>query len=294
MRGLSAPRRLLVTASVLVLVLGAVVLAWIAPFRTSSAAAGPPVLRVAVTDPAWLTDVRHAAAIWNASGVKRRMQVVPAADTADVHVISRPIARSCGPRALGCFVDGVRGSTIVLPVRDDLPYFADGTGPLTIVAHELGHALGIGHHATGCTLMRPRLSLEGCSGTRADEIRLAPGCHRTRDRAALCARQALQLQLCGPTAADVARAGGPATAGGSSPATMCVRGIRALPSLRADAAEQHLSERIAEQSIQRSLANAAKQGTGSADVARICAGVDHAQLPASFRRLCPTAGSAPD
>jgi hypothetical protein len=144
----------------------------------------------------WPQTVRMAAAAWNRTSVTPPIRLV--ASRADAAVIIESGDRLLRRRCAG--VPDCEGHSSRIgwraardPLLVTLPHAragADGTldeGMVQLVSHELGHALGLSHDASGCVLMNPGGIRGGCPGP-------------------LWTRDLRGRFLCGPFGEDLARA----------------------------------------------------------------------------------------
>lgn len=197
----SHPHRRPLRAALLVLV--AVLLsspAWAGPARSlaeSGTLAWDSGKPVRIFDASrWPLAVRTAAGAWNRTAITPPIRFVSTRADADVVIESgdRLLERRCAG-VPGCegFTSriGWRGggepALVTLPSRlagDDATH---DEAIVQLVAHELGHVLGLGHDASGCELMNPGGVRRGCDGRRS-----------TSD--------AYGRFVCGPFGADLARA----------------------------------------------------------------------------------------
>jgi len=117
--------------------------------------------------------VAVAAARWNDSGARVRLEPVAAAGAADVvlKVDDRALRGLCGADCLGYTTSIGRpgsGQTTVLLARE----LRGNPRPLSVwvTAHELGHVLGLQHHdGRKCSLMSPHAFDTRCAPSLAAE-----------------------------------------------------------------------------------------------------------------------------
>lgn len=237
----------------------------------------------------WAGDVRRVAARWNRGGLPALLRVVTRAARADVRVVSGHVSRRCGGAAFGCVLPAAGGEALVLPGEGAHPVFPPGTGPQTLIAHEFGHVLGLGHRGAPCTVMRARLA--ACAGAPVARTRLAPGCRLAGDRGWRCPRQDVALELCGPAPADIALArwlaGLPARAWRPE---LCAGAISPRLSRAAEAARQSAGLRAAIAGSIGALWRAAARRDPR--MRRWCAGLGRGPRPAVARALCRAAAQA--
>jgi len=130
------------------------------------------VLRDRAAGAGWA--LRRAAELWNGSGVRVRFVVtrrgrgdVVVRDSTRLPACSgrartgapRPRARR---RARGRHRGAARRPSRAAPRRLELGPCADALAQSEVVAHQLGHVLGLGHARRGCALMSPA-RLSGCA-----------------------------------------------------------------------------------------------------------------------------------
>ena len=177
------------------------------------AATAPVVIDAAAAGP-WLPDLRRVAAAWNAIGLGTPVRVAePGAVRATVTVQLGRVAATCGRGTAGCVVTRGARKVLVLPRMRPTSSGA-GTGPATLVAHEVGHLLGLGHRSGGCTVMRAEPSARGCDQLRFTRTLSSPQCAWRTLRAWRCRTVEQRLELCGPTAEDAASVARSAGGGG--------------------------------------------------------------------------------
>jgi hypothetical protein len=112
----------------------------------------------AAPDQAW--PVARAVYVWNHSGA--RVQLVPSSRKDAQLVIEHFPHRRCVGHAeatLG-FTSGAR---MHLPRVDERSPVCNSYASAAMVAHELGHVLGLGHEERGCALMNPSGSWNGAT-----------------------------------------------------------------------------------------------------------------------------------
>ena len=232
----------------------------------------------------WLPDLLRAAEAWNAVGLGRRVRVTAAATSGAVVVQLGRVAPSCGSGAAGCVV--TRGTRRVLVLPSQLPAFARGTGPVTLVAHELGHLLGLGHRASGCTIMGAEPSARGCGQLQFTRTFPSPQCPWQTLRSWRCRTVEQRLELCGPTAEDAASVA--RRAGVSARAVrprLCVAQELSGPSPRTARHARNAGLRVIVAREGPALLRAARRH--DAATRRWCA--RGGTLPAVARRLCAIA-----
>jgi Matrixin len=115
------------------------------------------VVRIAneATDQEWALE--RAVAAWNASGAHVQLSLVSPAD-ADV------VIESSGPASCGhadATVGDVPGARVRIFARDDADPACNGYTGAIVLAHELGHVLGLGHTTGECSAMNPSGSYRG-------------------------------------------------------------------------------------------------------------------------------------
>lgn len=282
--------------------LGALVAA-LAVAATAPGADAPPAQAgagaertLALSAPAgpWRSELRRAAAAWNHVGLPVALRVVRRDVAGAVRVELGRVRARCGAQALACVVTGAGRPVLVLPARPPGDYrFEPGAGPLTLVAHELGHVLGLGHRTSGCTLMRAQPSAAGCASAALERTVPLRSCRLAGPaRAWGCPREQQRLELCGPTAQDAAVA---RRAYGLAPVpartTLCVASELARPSRRTELRMRNAGLRIALRPAAGSLRRAFARGAPS--LRRWCLGAERTPLPAVAVSLCAGALAQP-
>jgi len=147
-------RRLLVLALISLLV--AVPLAHGYVFKAALWPGGTVYYYNAAPDQAWA--VQEAVRAWNTSGA--RVRFVPAAPgRAELTIRSFP-HRRCVDHAKAT-IGYVRGATVYLPRLDPTSEVCNHFASAQMVAHELGHVLGLHHENRGCARMNATGSWNG-------------------------------------------------------------------------------------------------------------------------------------
>ncbi len=283
---LHATRRSIATAPVFAAaVLTLAVLPGLGAHDAVRASSAPVVIDTANAGP-WRADLQRVASAWNAIGLGRRVRIVAlrAPDSAVVVQLGR-VAAACGRGTAACVVTRGPRIVLVLPrVRD--PWSAAGAGPATLVAHEVGHLLGLGHRSTGCTVMRAEPSARGCDQRHFTRTIPAPNCSSQTLRTWRCRTVEQRLELCGPTAEDAARV---LRRSGLPPQTaaprLCVARELSGPSPRAARHARNAGLRVIVANEGAALLRAARRH--DSQTRRWCA--RSVELPAAARRLCAIA-----
>lgn len=156
--------------------------------------------------------VRWAVRKWNEAGVGIRLQLVTERDEADVVIrkarrIYRWLSSCRHENTVGCATIGrtrwwpwERPGDVVILARK--PGEQDRGEYARVVAHELGHLLGLYHNDHPCSLMNSRR--ERCRGV--GQIVKAVGCRLPARWDWLCELERRERVVCGPLFIDVQRA----------------------------------------------------------------------------------------
>lgn len=110
----------------------------------------------AAPDQAWA--VKQAVAAWNSSGAGVRFVAAPAS-RADVRIEHFPrISCTINAEATVGYAESAR---VWIFRRDDRSPYCNPYIAAPLLAHELGHVLGLGHETGGCAVMNPSTTLQG-------------------------------------------------------------------------------------------------------------------------------------
>lgn len=114
----------------------------------------------AAPDQAWA--LGRAIAAWNASGANVRFVAVPRSQ-ARLIIRHDPASLVAACREAFATVGDVPGAAIEIGRLDDASPTCNRFQAAVLLAHELGHVLGLEHETAGCALMNPYLNLWGGS-----------------------------------------------------------------------------------------------------------------------------------
>ena len=284
-RAVSGSRRHIATTPVVAAaVLALAVLPGLGARDAVHASSSPVVIDARAAGP-WLADLRSVAAAWNDIGLGTRIRIAepdPARSTVGIQL--GHVAATCGPDAAGCVVTRGARKLLVLGRRRDAT--GAGAGPATLVAHELGHLLGLGHRSSGCTVMRTQPSSRGCDQLRFTRTVPSARCPSRTLRSWRCRTREQHLELCGPTAEDAPLA--IRRAGLSPRATvprLCVAHELSGPSPRSARHARNAGLRVIVAREGDALLRAARNH--DPQTRRWCARA--VELPAAARKLCAVA-----
>jgi hypothetical protein len=161
-------RRLCASVLASLVLLGALLLGQVADGYVADGRPWPGgVIRYynAATDQAWA--VQRAVNAWNASGARVKFVAVPAGQ-AQVRIEHFPRV-ACTINAEATIGYGPNARVWVFRRDEGSPY-CNSYVATRMIAHELGHVLGLAHETRGCALMNPETTLQGPTLCRKAEL----------------------------------------------------------------------------------------------------------------------------
>lgn len=153
----------------------------------------------------WDESVHAAIRFWNQAGARVRFQLVREREAADIQLADlrsggclQRRARGCAQKRWSWRVNRIK----LLPRPEHHRDFGQMSGT---AAHELGHALGMRHDRSECSLMNPDSECRRWRFQTNGQREACPYQQALSVSQLLCPRAGRRLRLCGPSAAEVAR-----------------------------------------------------------------------------------------